>query len=658
MIYLIQTKVNTDYSDKIDTSKSLTDALNLLKPYDTLALDVETSGLKVIATDLLMLQIGTADGDQYIFDMRGMPLDALKSFLEEPSRTYIGHNIKFDYNVLKARKILLPQVYDTMVADQVIYNGLYDMAYIRKNRRFSLAGVYKHYFKENIDKETRQQFHSIHDEPFTEQQIKYGALDVVYPFQIKLKQDELVKRFQLEECIKLENDVLLALGDIEFNGFHLNRQKWLEITNQYQLQSVITERELDDILLNQTKWYNKYRKVAYQGDLFNSSYENRRSTDVNWGSDKQVYDILTNVFNLFPADKHGKPSSGANAIALMEKKHPVTELLLKLRKEEKAINSFGSEYLDKFRDSDGRVRTHYNQIVETGRISSRNPNLQQIPKEISFRSAFEAPEGRVIITADYASQEARIMADRANDQSYIDFFLNDGGDVHSFVATKMFTAAFGKPFIVTSTNENKAYRQKGKILNFSISFGASAFTVSKSLHISQNEAQELIDSFFRGFPTLKKMFDETKKFALDNGYILTNNVTKRIRHFRYWKEYKDLKEKGNLTNEERSRLMKQQGSIERRAMNTPIQGTASDMTKLAITYIRSALIQQGIMPYDYNAYAKLVNVVHDECSVECTEERAKEIALLQKLCMEKAGKRFVSSLPMLTDPVIKKHWDH
>jgi DNA polymerase-1 len=384
-----------------------------------------------------MLQIGTEEGDQFVFDMRTMPLEPLKSFLEERSRTYVGHNIKFDYNVLKSRKILLPNVYDTMVADQVIYNGLYDLSFIRTSRRFSLAGVYKHYFKESIDKETRQQFHAIQSHPFTEQQIIYGALDVVYPFRIKQEQEKLIKRFQLEECIKLENEVLLALGDIEFNGFHLNRSKWLNITNKYQLQSVKTEQELDDMLLNHAKRPDKYRRVAYQGDLFNSAYENRRSTEVNWGSDKQVYNILKDEFNLNPADKHGKPSSGANAIALMEQKHPVTELLLKLRKEEKAINSFGSEYLDKFLGGDNRIRTHFNQIVETGRISSRNPNLQQIPKEISFRSAFEAPEGRVIITADYASQEARIMADRAKDQSYIDFFLHDGGDVHSFSKTEL-----------------------------------------------------------------------------------------------------------------------------------------------------------------------------------------------------------------------------
>lgn len=650
--------MNTSYSEKINTSISIDYAIDLLTPYTTLALDVETSGLDVINSKLLMLQIGTEDGNQFVFDMRTMPLEPLKSFLEERSRIYVGHNIKFDYNVLKSRKILLPNVYDTMVADQVIYNGLYDLSFIRTNHRFSLAGVYKHYFKESIDKETRQQFHAIQSHPFTEQQIIYGALDVVYPFRIKQEQEKLIKRFQLEECIKLENEVLLALGDIEFNGFHLNRSKWLNITNKYQLQSVKTEQELDEMLLNHAKRPDKYRKVAYQCDLFNSAYENRRSTEVNWGSDKQVYSILKDEFNLSPADKHGKSSSGANAIALMEQKHPITELLLKLRKEEKAINSFGSEYLDKFLDTDNRIRTHFNQIVETGRISSRNPNLQQIPKEISFRSAFEAPEGRVIITADYASQEARIMADRAKDQSYIDFFLHDGGDVHSFVASKMFTAAFGREFIVTSTNENKTYRQKGKILNFSISFGASAFTVSKSLHITQAEAQELIDSFFRGFPDLKQMFDETKKFALENGYILTNNVTKRIRHFRYWKQYKELKSKGNLTSAERSQLMKQQGSIERRAMNTPIQGTASDMTKTAIFLIRQALLDRGIMPYDHNAYAKLVNVVHDECSVECTEEYAEEVAILQKACMEKAGERFVRTLPMLTDPVIKKHWDH
>jgi len=546
-----------------------------------------------------------------------------------------------------------------MVVDQVIYNGMYDMAEIRKTKRFSLAGVYKHYFNDNIDKETRQQFHKLHREPFTEQQIIYGARDVVYPFLIKSKQETLIKQLQLQPCIDLENKVVLALGDIEYNGFHLNRRKWLLLNAQYKAKVLETEHKLDSLILAQgQKWVNKYKLDARQADLFDSNFETSRLTTVNWNSDKQVYEILTKVFNLLPTDKHGKPSSGANAIELLPAKHEITSLLLQLRKEEKAVTSFGEEYLKKFQDSDGRIHTQYNQIIETGRISSRNPNLQQIPKEIDFRAAFEAPEGRMIITADYSAQEARIIADRANDKSYIDFFLNGSGDVHSFVATKMFSAAFGREFIVTANNENKAYRQKGKILNFSLSFGASAFTLAQSLKISQEEAQELVDSFFRGFPELKQMFDANKQFALDNGYIRTNPVTNRIRHFRYWNDYLTLKNKKYLDRTDSSNLMKIKGRIERRAMNTPIQGTASDMTKTAIVLIRERLLNLGIMPYDHKADAKLVSVVHDETSVECVDERTNEIANIQKECMEEAGAVFIKSMPMPASPVIKKHWDH
>lgn len=642
----------------VNTDISLTDALLLLNKHSILALDTETTSLDTRNTELLMLQIGTEE-DQFVFDMRNIPVEAFRGLLEAPSRIFIGHNIKFDYNVLKARKILLQQVYDTMVVDQVIYNGLYDILFIRKNHRFSLAGVYKHYFNETIDKETRQQFHKVQQEPFTLQQVKYGALDVVYPFKIKSEQQKLIDKLLLQNCVDLENKVVLALGDIEYNGFNLNSQKWLEINSAYKIRVIETARKLDDLILSQGKrWINKYRVDARQTDLFDTSYESARLTTINWGSDKQVYEILTKVFNLNPIDKHGKASSGANAIELLNTKQEITTLLLQLRKEEKAVSSFGASYLTKHQDADGRIRTQYNQIIETGRISSRSPNLQQIPKEINFRSAFEAPEGRYIITADYAAQEARVMADRANDKAYIDFFNNGDGDVHSFVATKMFTAAKGHEFIVTATNENKAYRQKGKILNFSISFGASAFTVSKNLKIPQEEAQELVDSFFRGFPDLKQMFDKDKQFALENGYIRTNSITNRIRHFRYWNEYQILKNKRKRTFAESSTYMKTMGNIERRAMNTPIQGTASDITKTAIVLIRQKFLDLGIMPYDNNAPAKLVSVVHDETSIECVEDRVDEISYVQQECMETAGSIFVKSLLIPANPIVKKHWDH
>jgi len=660
MIYFIQTtQKNQKYSDNICTDIKLEEALDRLSKYTTLALDTETSGLKIHYLKILMLQIGTPDGDQFVFDMRGMPVEGIKRLLEDSKILYLGHNIKFDYNVLKRLKIVLNNVYDTMVVDQVIFNGLYSISDISRSKRFSLAGVYKYYFNTSIDKEVRQQFYGITDNEFTEQQIQYGALDVVYPFEIKKKQEELIEKYNLQTCVDLENKVLLSLGDIEYNGFNLNKQKWLDLNAKYQIKTKKTIEELDNLILSCNK--NKIRKYvcnAYQTDLFDSAFENKRKTIINWSSDKQVYEILNSVFGINPINKDNKASSSANAINLLDKRYPITDLILRLRKEEKAVTSFGLDYLRKFQEFDNRVRTTYNQIVETGRISSRNPNLQQIPKEDEFREAFDAPVGRKIITADYSAQEARIMADRAHDESYIEFFSKGGGDIHSFVATKMFSASFGREFIVTSTNENKSYRQKGKTLNFAISFGGSAYTLSRSLKISESEAQELIDAFFKGFPKLKKMFDENKKFALQNGYILTNDIIKRIRHFKYWNTYTELLKKKKLTNEERTELHKLKGKIERRALNTPIQGTASDMMKLALIYIRQELLKNNIMPYDLNAEIKLVNVVHDECSTESTEDKANLASEIQKQSMEKAGRMLIKSIEMVAEPAIKDHWDH
>lgn len=255
MIHLVHCypkKTTTVYSKDITTDTTIDQALCVLhNGHEYLALDVETNSVNVRTAKLLMLQIGIKGGDQYVFDMRSVPIESLRSLLEDSSITFIGHNIKFDYNVLKTQGIILHKVYDTMVSDQVIYNGDYDMGYIRKNRRFSLAGVYKHYFDVNIDKETRQQFHTVHGNQFTEQQIRYGALDVVFPFEIKDKQDELAQKLSIEKTIDLENRVLLALGDMEYNGFHINPKKWLNISVDYRKRILDTTRQLDELLLSQ-----------------------------------------------------------------------------------------------------------------------------------------------------------------------------------------------------------------------------------------------------------------------------------------------------------------------------------------------------------------------------------------------------------------------
>ena len=653
MVYFLSKQISFHFASDIYTDMGVDDIIAILKNEPLLALDCETIGMDFRKKSIIMLQFGTPSGDQIVIDARDYPVELFKTILENKNKTFVGHNIKFDYNMLKPYRILLSNVYDTMVVDKIIHNGKFNT---RIKGTYSLAGVYKRYFDKDIIKSTREEFHTVTNKPFTHAQITYGANDVLYPFQIKAEQEKLIQEYDLEPCVRLENKLVLVLGDVEYNGFHINREKWKAIILDYTSRLKNTTKKLDDLLLGST---TKYKVDGFQQDLFNAAYVDTRSCRVNWSSDKQVYEVLSEVYNIKPKDKHNKPSSGALAIQALQDEHEITQLLLQYREEEKVTTSFGLNYLNDYVDEDDRIRTTYNQIIETGRISSRNPNLQQIPGDDAFRSAFEAPEGKLISTADYSNQEARIMADQSGDKNYVDFFLKGDEDIHSFVASTMFSASFGKEFIVTKNNENKEYRYKGKVINFFISFGGSAYTLSKTLKIPEREAQELIDAFYKGFPDLKKLFETYKSFGLANGYIRTNNVTKRIRWFPDWREYLQLKQisYNNKSPQERSKTAILRGFIERRAMNTPIQGTAGDMTKTALIILRDKLLDNGMLPFE-DAKVKIVSIVHDECSLEIDKSLAKKYASIQQESMEEAGKVFVKTIPMPASPVIAIHWVH
>lgn len=249
------------------------------------------------------------------------------------------------------------------------------------------------------------------------------------------------------------------------------------------------------------------------------------------------------------------------------------------------------------------------------------------------------------------------MADLANDKEYINFFHTGDGDIHSFVATRMFSVAFGKEFIVTKDNENKAYREKGKTLNFAVSFGASAFTIAKRLKISEDEAQKLIDLFFQGFPGLDNFFKECREVGLKKGYITTNDITRRIRWFPEHKRLRELIDKRSLTKEERKELLKIKGSIGRESQNTRIQGTGSDISKTALIFLRKELLKNNIKPLN-NAPVKIVLIQHDEILLECKEELTEQWAESLKGCMEKAAKIYCKQLDIPAVPVISDIWQH
>ena len=565
-------EINSDW--KITYTNNLQPLLNKLKEYSVLCLDTETTGLSPIKDNITMVQFGN-ENDQYIIDVRDLDLSILKPIFNT-NTLFIGHNIKFDYNMLKKHGIILQNIYDTMLCEMVIQNGKYSMLQIMATSPNSLKSLTKKYLGIDIGKETREEFIYWGNKPFTSEQILYGAKDVKYPIEIRKQQLKYIKHYKLESTVNLEHEASLALGDIEYNGFKLDSTKWLKANKEFIEKLKNTLVKLDNILIEKE---TRYEIKSYQLELFSNVSEDtsRRLTNVNWDSPLQVLKILTEVFNIFPKDKDGKLSSGSKALLLLDDKPPIVKTLLAFRKESKAISSFGAEFLTKFLHEDSRIRTTFNSIVETGRVSSRKPNMQQIPRDVNFRSCFiPSSDKHILITADYSNQEGRIMADMSNDANYIDFFNNGDGDAHSFIARTLFSAAEGRPVDVRNdeNHPNYALRQKGKVLNFFISFGGSAHTLSGALKIPLEEAQYLIDNFYKGFPGLKKMFDYNSQYALNTGYIRTNPVTNRIRWMRGWNKYQELlqKNKSTLTKEEFKTMSMLKGKIRRRGMNTPIQG--------------------------------------------------------------------------------------
>jgi DNA polymerase I len=631
--------------------------LIVLSKEKVLALDTETNGGHPLINNIIMLQLGTPSGDQYIVDCRDYDIKILKPLLENKDIIFVGHNIKFDYNMLKQYGILLYKVYDTMVADQCLYNGKYGMKEIIKTKRFSLMGVYRFYFRKKIDKDTRQEFLSVFNKAFTEKQLQYGALDVVYPLEIKIEQERVASYHNLQDYIRLENKVLLALGDMEYNGLLVDTIKWNEVLKDYAKNIKQTILDLDQYLLDQIGG-ERYKLNGTQLSLFKEDTIDERLTTINWRSNKQVLDLLKEIFNITPLDKHGNSSSGKGALNILDpfKNMKVVKLILKHREEEKILSSFGKKYLVKHIDFDGRIRTTFNQVVSTGRVSSRKPNLQQVPKEDKHRSCFIASPGYQISSADYNSQESRIMADLSNDPSMLNFFRQGGSDLHSFVATKVFSVKFGKEFNV-STTENSEYRQYGKILNFSISYGASAYGIALTYGITQQEAQELIDLFYMSFPGLIPLFEKAKRFGLENGYIITPGTIKARRWFPEWLEYKKLIIKRNPTQEERKQIMRLKGAIERRSQNYIIQNSAGIMTKLAMIILRDRIIEEGILPFK-DAPVKLLLTIHDELLIEARDELINKFSLIQKESMEKAGSYICKKIIVKATPLVSTCWTH
>ncbi len=523
-------------------------------------------------------------------------LGALKPLLEDKNKHKIGQNLKYDAHVLVNHDIHLVGIaQDTMlesyVLDSTKRHNMDDMA-------LRLLGHSTIHFEDIAGKGVKQ---------LTFNQIDlgkagpYAAEDADITLQIHQKlQAELNKEPALKSVYEeIELPLLSVLLGIERNGVMID----VAMLAQQSKQLAQRLKELEQQAYDEA------------GETFNLA------------SPKQLGTILFEKLKI-PTKKKtktGQYSTAEEVLVELAEDYPLPKILL----EHRGISKLKSTYTDKLPlqvdEKTGRVHTSYNQTVAaTGRLSSTDPNLQNIPVRSEegrrIRKAFVAPKGYKMVAADYSQVELRIMAHLSQDKTLLKAFA-EGIDVHKATAAEV----FGVPLDEVETEQRRA----AKAINFGLIYGMSAFGLAKQLNIGRYEAQEYIDVYFARYPGVKTYMDKTRELAHDKGYVETV-FGRRL----YLPEI-------NSRNGQRRQY------AERTAINAPMQGTAADIIKRAMITVDNALASSKID-------AKVVMQVHDELVVEVLEKDVESVADLLRTEMEQAAEL---SIPLVVDIGIGDNWD-
>tara|TARA_R100001463_G_scaffold30957_6_gene70245 strand:+ start:1004 stop:2878 length:1875 start_codon:yes stop_codon:yes gene_type:complete len=572
---------NPKLLDCCATCTNLESVINYCKDKKVLAVDTETTGLNYLDAKLIMLQIGD-EHMQFVIDTRYIDISPLKSILEDANIIKVLHNVKFDYKFLMKHNIRLNNVWDTMLTSQVIHCG--------KQMSHSLLNVLERELDIVMDKSVRANFISKGSDEFTESEIVYGAKDVEYLVQLYNTQTITVIQHNLIKIVELENNAALAYADIEYNGIGLDKDNWSKLAKNasYKVKSMCNT--LDTFVESNPK-LNKFVNDYIQGDLFIET-EELRKVNVKWSSPKQVLDVFK-TYGLDVEDVNGKNLN-------VHSKDIFVKTYIKYKEQAKLATSYGDKFFENV-DSDGRVRTSFKQILNTGRVASGKPNMQQIPAHNDYRNCFiSGYDDYIFVSGDYSSQELCIIATGSKDPVWIKA-LEDGEDLHSVCADLVYgkewqdaaesDCAYMQSKAKCNCSEHKKLRTNVKSINFGLAYGMGPHKLADTLLITTKEAERLIEKYFRAFPAIKNFLVSLGNYGKVNGHIKTYAPYRRIRWFEDWQGI----------NTDKAVM----GKIERASKNTPIQGSGADMCKSALVMVRNYI-------YENNLPVKLVMTVHDQ----------------------------------------------
>lgn len=587
VVQTIETKDHHYYC--MDTKEKRAELIKYLQAQDEFCFDTETTDVDAFDAELVGMSFSYLPGEAYYVptppkrEEAQAIVDEFKPVFENEKVGKIAQNLKYDISVLKTYGVRVagPQ-YDTMLAHYLLEPD-------QRHGMDTLADQYLNYQPVSIEtligKKGKKQG-NMRDVP-VEQVTEYASEDADITLQLKLKLDaELQARGQRKLLDEVEVPLVHVLSDMEMEGINVDVHSLYELSETLQKDIVSTQKEIFDLA----------------------------GMEFNVGSPKQLGEILFDHLKIDLKPKKtpsGQYATGEDILVKYENEHAIARKILDFRE----LSKLKSTYVDALpalvNKRTGHIHTSYNQAVAaTGRLSSNNPNLQNIPirteRGREIRKAFiPRNEDFKIFSADYSQIELRIMAAFSEDESMVNAFNNDV-DIHSTTASKVFGVKLED---VTSD-----MRRKSKMVNFGIIYGISAFGLAQRLGIARSEAKEIIDNYFEQFPRVKSYMDECVNKARENEYAET--ILGRRRYLR------DINSR-NQTN---------RGFAERNAINAPIQGSAADMIKVAMINIDKWMKKEKLK-------SKMLLQVHDELIFDAHKD---ELEILQ----ENVHKLMVNAIPM------------
>jgi DNA polymerase I len=615
---------------------------------------------------------------------KGMHLfEPLKAILENPEIVKIIHNAKFEYKwFLKKCGIFIQNPFDTMIASQLIYYNDENDPKMAHN----LGAVARRNIGEDLDK--TEQSSNWGARPLSEEQKEYAASDVIFSTRLREAQLEDLIIKKLIKIAKIEFNAIGVVAKMENRGIKVNRTLYeqeirvlekLRAKAEKALQAKVhkdgemiqssffdlPEKDFGEVLLSST---SQMKEALNRLNLPVFAKKEIAQFEAYHKEEKYILSLpITNQLEImkerFPKFNHKLygtwkeaylnnrqiiQGTGAKALLNVDKKqYDVLGNLKEFRGTEKLVTSYGDNFLEHlvwYADDHERVHGSFKQIgAPTGRFSSYNPNLQQIPggeieidgekHVIAFRECFDFPIGYKGVNADYSQIELRIAAERSGDQNMIDTFKS-GRDLHAETASKVFNV----PYELCAQDGHdyyRTYRKYSKSINFGIVYGMGADALSAQINVTKEEAQEMIDKYSKAYPQLWDYLLKQKKQAQKTLQARTSSG--RLQEFRAPADDLD---------EDQKRI--QWSGIGRNGMNMPIQGTSADILKIALK-----LIDDAIAPYG----ACLVNIIHDEVIVEAKDdENLETVRKAVEDCMKKAAKQFVTIVPVEVDAKIISNW--